>query len=73
MVTSPNEWKILLLDEKNQKILQKQQQMDKLDKKSSRAFGSGELKMTMIKMLVDNDKENNIKSACLWGQEKFHI
>ena len=55
------------------KILQKQQQMDKLDKKSSRAFGSGELKMTMIKMLVDNDKENNIKSACLWGQEKLHI
>ena len=39
------------------KILQKQQQMDKLDKKSSRAFSSGELKMTMIKMLVDNDKE----------------
>ena len=47
--------------------------MDKLDKKSSWAFGSGELKMTIIKMLVDNDKENNIKSACLWGQEKFHI
>ena len=46
------------------KILQKQQQMDKLDKKSSRAFGSGELKM-MKKMLVENDKENNIKSACL--------
>lgn len=39
----------------------------------TKCFGSGELKMTKIKMLVDNDKENDIKSACLWDQEKFHI
>lgn len=31
----------------------------------TKCFGSGELKMTKIKMLVDNDKEYDIKSACL--------